>query len=70
MAKVSNSTLKLVGIVLLVLGAGLLIWGFKESGSFGSQLTSVVSGSDDDVMMLYIGGAISIAVGAFLYIKK
>jgi len=70
MAKVSNSTLKLVSIVLLVLGAGLVIWGFKESGSFSSQLTSAVSGSDDDVMMLYIGGAISIAMGAFLYFKK
>ena len=70
MAKVTNSTLKLVGIVLLILGAGLVIWGFKESGSFGSQLVSAVSGSDDDVMILYIGGAISIAVGAFLYFKK
>ena len=70
MAKVSKSTLKMAGIVLLILGAGLVIWGFKESGSFGSQLASAVSGSDDDVMMLYIGGAISLAVGAFLYFKK
>lgn len=70
MAKSAMSNFKMAGIVLLILGVGLIIWGFQEAGSFGSQLTQAVSGSDDDVMMLYIGGAICIAVGAFLFKKK
>ena len=70
MAKSSISTLKIASIVFIILGAGLIIWGYQESGSIGSQLTSAVKGTDDDVMMLYIGGAISLAVGVFLFIKK
>lgn len=71
MAKNSLSPLKMVGIGLLVLGAGLAIWGFQQSGSAGSHLSRALSGSDTDkVMMLYISGAVSFAVGLFLFIKK
>lgn len=55
------------GIALIVLGAGLAIWGFQLSESIGSQVTKAVTGSDTDrVMYYYICGAVSIAVGLFL----
>ena len=59
---------KLVGIVLLVVGAGLAFWGYQLSGGLGSQITQTVSGSmADDVMYRYIGGAACAAVGAYLF---
>jgi len=71
MAKASLSTIKIAGIILLVLGAGLAIWGFQQSGSVGSQVTRAISGSDsDEVMLLYISGAVCFVVGLYLFIKK
>jgi hypothetical protein len=62
---------KVISITLMVLGAGLVIWGFNLSGGFGSQVTQVFTGSPTDkVMMFYIGGAASFAVGFFLSTKK
>jgi hypothetical protein len=70
-ARTSSSTFKIIAIVLLVLGAGLAIWGYQLSDSFGGQLTKAISGSDSDkVMTLYISGAVSIVVGLYLLIKK
>ncbi|MET3999809.1 DUF3185 family protein [Marinobacterium sp. MBR-109] len=63
--------MKIIGIVLLVLGVGLAIWGYQLSGSVESQVTQAVTGSDTDkVMTLYIMGAVSFFVGIFLFIKK
>lgn len=71
MPKKSNSTIKLAGIVLLVLGIGLAAWGQQISGSFGSQLNNAINGSPTDkVMMLYIGGAISFVIGLYLLARK
>ena len=62
---------KIVGIVLAVLGIGLAVWGYRLSGGFGSRVTQAFSGSPtDQVMMFYIGGAISLAVGLFMLLKK
>ena len=45
--------------------------GYRLSGSFGSQITQAITGSDTDkVMPLYIAGAVSLVVGIFLFIKK
>ena len=64
-------TKKIAGIVLLVLGAGLAYWGYRLSGGLGSQLNQAFSGSPTDkVMMFYIGGAVSFAVGLFLTLRK
>ena len=58
---------KIGGIVLIVVGLGLAYWGYSESGSVGSQLNEVVSGSpSDNVMVKYIAGAASTAAGVFL----
>jgi len=62
---------KIIGIVLAVVGAGLVVWGYQLSGGFGEQLGRAVSGSPSDkVMAFYIGGAASFLVGLFLLIKK
>lgn len=62
---------KILSIVLIVLGAGLLIWGFQLSGSAANEIAKSVTGSSSDaVMYRYIGGAISLAAGAFLFLKK
>jgi len=67
----AKSSKKNISIVLMVIGAGLAIWGYDISGGFGSSVTQALTGSPTDkVMMLYIGGAASFAVGLFLFIKK
>jgi len=71
MAMGSVSTNKIIGIVLVVLGVGLAIWGYQLSGSVGSQITQAVTGSDTDkVMTLYITGAVSFVVGIYLFTKN
>ena len=62
---------KIIGLVLIVVGAGLAIWGYQMSGSIGSQLNQAFTGSPSDkVMACYIGGAASLVVGVFLLFKK
>ena len=62
---------KLLSIVLIVLGAALLIWGFQLSGSAANEVARSVTGSSSDaVMYRYIGGAISLAAGLFLFFRK
>jgi hypothetical protein len=57
---------KVVGIVLLVVGVGLLIWGFSISDSFSGKLSSALTGSPGDkAMILYITGGICSALGIF-----
>jgi len=63
-------TTKIIGIALIVIGLGLAFWGYRSSGSVGSQLTQAFAGSDSKVMTLYISGAVSFVVGLFLFIKK
>ena len=64
----SKDTMKIIGIVLVVLGIGLALWGYQLSGSVGSQITQAVTGSDTDkVMTFYITGAISFVVGIYLF---
>ena len=71
MANSSTATTKILGIALVVIGLGLAFWGYRLSGSVGSQITQAVTGSDTDkVMSFYIGGAVSFVVGIFLSMKK
>ena len=70
MANNSSSAMKVIGIVLAVVGMGLIFWGYRLSGSIGSQLTYALTGADTDrVMRFYIGGAASLVVGLFLLFK-
>ncbi|MDR9426286.1 MAG: DUF3185 family protein [Marinobacter sp.] len=63
---------KLVGIVLLVVGIGLLYFGYQSTQSVGGQVTETLTGRFTDETMWYlIGGAAAAAAGAFLtFIKK
>ncbi|MCG6891521.1 MAG: DUF3185 family protein [Gammaproteobacteria bacterium] len=63
----SGSSKKLFGIALLAAGAGLAIWGLQKSEGLQSQLSTAFTGSPtDNVMVLYIGAVVCIAIGAFL----
>lgn len=71
MAKGSGNLMKIAGIILIVVGGGLAIWGYQLSGSVGSQITEAVTGSETDkVMTLYIAGAASFVAGLFLVVKN
>jgi phosphate/sulfate permease len=43
MANGSSSAMKIIGIVLVVVGIGLAFWGYRLSGSVGSQLTQALT---------------------------
>jgi hypothetical protein len=63
--------MKISGIARVVVGLGLAFWGYRLSGSVGSQVAQAVTGSaTDKVMTLYIGGAVSLVVGLYLLIKR
>jgi len=63
---------KLLGIVLLVVGIGLLYFGYQSTQSLGGQVTETLTGRFTDETMWYlIGGAAAAAAGAFLtFVKK
>ena len=64
-------TKKIIGLILVVAGIGLAYWGYRMSGSLGSQLSQAFTGSPTDkVMACYIGGAVSLVVGLFLLVTK
>ena len=71
MAKGSASNMKIIGIVLIVVGIGLAIWGYQISESVVSQVSKTITGSHTDkAMTLYISGAASFVAGLFLAVKK
>jgi hypothetical protein len=61
----------LIGIVFLIVGAGLMYWGYQESGGLDSKIESALTGShSDNVMMMYIGGSVCLAIGVFFAFRK
>jgi uncharacterized membrane protein len=55
---------KTTGIICLVIGVFLLLWGRKIANSFGSQVQEVFSGAPTDrAMYLYIGGLVLALLG-------
>lgn len=71
MANQTDTLAKVVGLILVVGGAGLAFWGYQMSGSLASQLSRTVTGAlPDAVMYRYIGGAVSCVVGLFLLVRK
>ena len=62
---------KLLGIILLVVGVILLIFGFNASQSLGDQVTETVTGRFTDETMWYIiGGGVAIVVGGFMTLGR
>jgi hypothetical protein len=71
MGQGSTSGSTILGLILIVIGIGLAIWGYQMSQSIGSQITEALTGTErDKVMMFYIGGAASFVVGLYLTIKR
>ncbi|WP_157760772.1 DUF3185 family protein [Hydrogenovibrio halophilus] len=67
----TNSAMKIIGIILMVVGAGIVVYGFQLSQSIGSEVTQAVTGSETDtVMAYYISGAVSFVIGLFFFAKK
>ena len=63
--------LKLLAIVLIVLGAALIIWGLNLSDSPGNEVSRALTGSSmDRVVYRYVAGAVSVAAGLFLFLRK
>lgn len=63
--------MKIIGLVLIVIGIGVAVWGYQLSGSVGSEVTQAVTGADTDkVMTYYIFGAVSFVVGMFIFSKN
>jgi hypothetical protein len=62
---------KQIGIILLVLGIGLLIWGFNLYGAFSSHVSRVFTGSPTDkTTAVLITGAVCAALGLFQLTRK
>ena len=71
MANKNLTTIRVIGLVLIVLGAGVVLWGYQLSGSLASELTEAFSGSmPDEVVGRYIAGAASLVVGIYLLITR
>ena len=62
---------KLIGVVLLVVGAILLYFGLQASESVGEQLTEAVTGRFTEETMWYIiGGAAAAVAGLYLVLFR
>ena len=71
MARKKQSNTKVISIILIVVGIGLLVWAYQMSGSMGSHFSKTFTGSaPDKEMLLYIGGAASLIVGLYMNFKK
>jgi hypothetical protein len=63
--------LKLLAIILIVLGAALIVWGLNMSDSPANEVSRALTGSSmDEVVYRYIAGAVSVAAGLFLFLRK
>ena len=55
-----------VGVICLVVGVLLIVWGHNMAQSVGGQLQRAFTGSPGDKpMWLYIGGGVLCALGLF-----
>lgn len=56
-----------IGILFLMVGAGLLVWGYREAQTLKGQLHRIVSTSTDNrITWMYVGGAVLVTAGAGL----
>jgi hypothetical protein len=62
---------KIIGILCVIGGVLLLVWGHNLAQSIGGQLQNIFVGSPDDkTMHLYIGGTVLGLLGVFLIFWK
>ena len=68
MAKNNSSK---IGIILLVAGIGLLLWGINLYGAFGNKFARTFTGaSTNETMIFLIAGAVCTVFGALMVFKK
>ena len=71
MAQEKMKQLNVIGIILLVIGVGLVVWGYQLSGSIGSLISWSITGSQTDrVVMISRGGAAAVVTGLLLLLSK
>lgn len=71
MAKKSTQTNRIIGLVLLVAGIGIGFWAYQMSQSVAEQFTKTVNGGfSTNVMIMFVGAAVSSALGLFFIAKK
>jgi uncharacterized membrane protein YidH (DUF202 family) len=57
---------KIIGIVAIIIGIGLIAWGYNIYDSAGSQVSRALSGDAPiEAWLGMVGGAICAAFGAF-----
>jgi len=62
---------KILGVICLLVGIFLLLWGRKIADSFGSQVQEVFTGAPTDrAMYLYIGGIVLAILGIAQFFWK
>lgn len=67
----SNTIVKVIGLILVVVGIALIYWGYQASGAFDAKVVKAFSGAEpDEIMYKYIGGAVSLVVGVYLLFRK
>ena len=67
----SKKNSKMFGIVLLVVGVALLVWGFDVYGAFGSKLGRVISGGiSNKALLLFVVGGICSGLGIYKIMGK
>jgi len=60
----------IIGLAIFALGVVLLIFGFNESHSFGSDVSRFFSGNPTDrAMWLLVGGAAAVIAGLVFSIR-
>jgi hypothetical protein len=58
---------KVVGLVLIIVGLGLVYTGYQLSETLGNRIGEALKGSPtDSVMLRYVTGTVFVASGAFL----
>ena len=60
---------RMLGIVLILLAAGLGYLGYQESQEVGAQLSSAFSGEPTDNVMYYYIGAVAVFVAGWWLVK-
>ncbi len=67
----AKKNINAVGIILLVIGVALLIWGLNLYGAFGNKLSQAITGtSTNETMLFLISGAVCTVLGAVIVFKK
>jgi uncharacterized membrane protein len=61
---------KIIAIVLVVLGIILVTYGITELNSLESQFTRAIGQKDNNAVGSIIAGAVSVAIGLYLLVRK